>query len=302
MYSSPLLNIIFDWASMGRAVNGKQVTTNTIINAEKSMSDDMKTVIKNHTKDILDAGGLSLMMSIRSSKSVETVLALQAAGFDSFFVDLEHGGLTMYEAGQLATMGIAAGVTVFVRLPGHNVMAAAQALDGGAWGVIAPHLETPEQAGMMADACMYPPIGHRSASSTVPHFRFRSWPTVPVRAHLNNHTMLICQIETERGVENAEAIAAVDGVALLLLGGNDLSAEMGIPGDFTNEKFIGAVDRIIDAAKKQGKHAGIAGIGSPELMQKFYDRGARLFSLGTDTGAFVASARQQAMTAHKMAG
>lgn len=266
------------------------------------MSDDMNAVIRNRTKEILDAGGLSLMMSIRSSKTVDTVFALQAAGFDSFFVDLEHGGLTMYEAGQLATMGIAAGVTVFVRLPGHNAMAAAQALDGGAWGVIVPHLETPEQARMMADACMYPPVGHRSASTTVPHFRFRSWPTVPVRARLNEQTMLICQIETQLGVENAEAIAAVDGVAMLLLGGNDLSADMGIPGDYTNEKFVTAVGRIIDAAKKQGKHAGIAGIGSPEMMQQFYDKGARLFSLGTDTGAFVASARQQATTAHKMAG
>ncbi len=266
------------------------------------MSDDMNALIRNPTKEILDAGGLSLMMSVRASKSVDTVFALQAAGFDSFFVDLEHGGLTMYEAGQLATMAIAADMAAFVRLPGHNPVAAAQALDGGAWGVIVPHLETPEQARMMADACLYPPAGHRSASSTVPQFRFRNWPPAPVRARINDQTMLICQIETELGVENAEAIAAVDGVSMLLLGGNDLTADMGIPGEYDNERHVAAVGRMIEGARKQGKHAGIAGVGSPALMQRFHDMGARLFSLGTDTGAFVASAKAQAATARKMAG
>lgn len=161
-----------------------------------------------------------------------------------------------------------------------------------------PHLETAEQALMMADACLYPPAGHRSASSTVPHFRYRSWPTAPSRARVNDQTMLICQIETEQGVENA----AVDGMSMLLLGGNDMTADMGIPGDFGNERLANAVGRIIDAAKKHGKHCGIAGISSPDLMQRFYDMGARLFSLGTDTGAFVASAKNQAANAKKMLG
>jgi len=95
------------------------------------MSNDMKEVLHNRTKQILDSGGISLTMSTRASKSVDTVFALQAAGYDSLFVDLEHGGLTMYEASQLATMGIAAGVTAFVRLPGHNAMAAVQACQYG---------------------------------------------------------------------------------------------------------------------------------------------------------------------------
>jgi 2-keto-3-deoxy-L-rhamnonate aldolase RhmA len=89
---------------------------------------------------------------------------------------------------------------------------------------------------------------------------------------------------------------------MLLLGGNDLTADMGIPGDYENERVVTAVGRMIEGAQKQGKHAGIAGIGSPALMQRFYEMGARLFSLGTDTGAFVASAKAQAATARKMAG
>ena len=92
----------------------------------------MNDILRNRTKEILDSGSMSLIMSILTSKSVDTVFALQAAGYDSFFVDLEHGGLTMGEASQLTTMGIAAGMTGFVRLPGHNTMAAAHALDGGA--------------------------------------------------------------------------------------------------------------------------------------------------------------------------
>ena len=95
----------------------------------------------------------------------------------------------------------------------------------------------------MADACLYPPLGHRSASSTVPHLRFRDWPVAAARARLNEQAMLICQIETLLGVENASAIAAVDGVSMLLLGGNDLSADMGIPGEYTHPRFIEAVGR-----------------------------------------------------------
>jgi 2-keto-3-deoxy-L-rhamnonate aldolase RhmA len=248
------------------------------------MADDLKKVVVNHMKNNLKAGKTSLMISVRSSKSVDVVLALEAAGYDSFFVDLEHGGLTLPEAGQLCTAGLLAGVTPIVRLPGHDPFTAAAALDLGAMGIIAPHLSTPEEGRKMVDACMYPPKGHRSASSTIPQLRYRTWPIDEVRAHINTQTMVIPQIETEEGVANAADIAAIDGIDMLL---------MGIAGQMGSDKALKGIETCIAGARKHGKFLGVAGISGPvSLLKTVHQMGARLISTGTDTGSMLSAFRQ----------
>ena len=257
------------------------------------MADDLKATVVNHLKRKLQAGRTCIQVSVRSSKSIDVVLALEAAGYDSYHVDLEHGTLTLPEAGQLCTAGLLVGVTPIVRLPGHDPFMAAAALDLGAMGVIAPHLGTPAEAKRMVDACMYPPKGHRSASSTIPQLRYRTWPVDEVRAHINTQTMVIPQIETEEGVENAAHIAAVDGIDMLLMGMNDLTADMGIAGQTGSDRALKAIETCIAGAKKHGKFLGVAGISGPlSLLKTIHDMGTRLISTGTDTGSMLSAFRQ----------
>jgi 2-keto-3-deoxy-L-rhamnonate aldolase RhmA len=146
----------------------------------------------------------------------------------------------------------------------------------------------------MVDACMYPPIGHRSASSTIPQLRYRSWPVDEVRAHINTQTMVIPQIETEEGVANASDIAAINGIDMLLMGMNDLTADMGIAGQFGSDKSLKGIETCIAGAKKHGKFLGVAGIPGPvSLLKTVHQMGALLISTGTDTGEMLSAFRQK---------
>ena len=129
------------------------------------MSEDMNTLIFNPTKARLDAGRMAMMATIRQTRSVDVVLAIKAAGYDGLYVDLEHGGLTMPDAGQIFAAALIAGITPLVRVPGHEAFLSAQALDMGAMGIIAPHVNTAKEAAAIVANCKYPPEGTRSLAS-----------------------------------------------------------------------------------------------------------------------------------------
>ena len=115
--------------------------------------------------------------------------------------------------------------------------------------------------------------------------------------------MIIPMIETLDALENVEAILAVQGVDMVLVGSNDLTAEMGIPGDFDHPKLRDAYKRIIAAARQQGKHVGIGGLaGRLDLTADFVKLGARYVSTGTDLGFLVGACMAKAREVHAMKG
>jgi 4-hydroxy-2-oxoheptanedioate aldolase len=100
-------------------------------------------------------------------------------------------------------------------------------------------------------------------------------------------------LETPTAIENADAIAAVPGVDVLLIGTNDLCAEMGIHGDFGNDRVADAYRKMITASKKHGKFPGMAGIYNEPLMQRYIEMGARFILSGSDANFLMASAGQR---------
>ena len=107
-------------------------------------------------------------------------------------------------------------------------------------------------------------------------------------------------IETPQAVENADAIAAVPGIDALLIGTNDLCMEMGIPGDFGNEKVSEAYRRVVAACKAHGKHPGMGGVYAPDLMKRYIDIGARFILSGNDFSFMMNGAKAQAATVRGM--
>jgi 2-keto-3-deoxy-L-rhamnonate aldolase RhmA len=89
----------------------------------------------------------------------------------------------------------------------------------------------------------------------------------------------IVMLETPTAITNAEEIAAVPGVDVLLIGTNDLCAEMGIHGDFGNERVAEAYRTMIAAARKHSKFPGMAGVYSETIMPRYIETGVR-FVLG----------------------
>jgi 2-keto-3-deoxy-L-rhamnonate aldolase RhmA len=168
-------------------------------------------------------------------------------------------------------------------------------LDGGALGVIVPDVRSAEQARAVVRAAKYPTLGERGFAAALPHFQYRNPPAAQAYQALNDATMVIVQFECAEAVARAEEIVAVEGVDMVLIGTNDLTADMGIPGDYENPKVRDAYARTIAACRKHGKHTGVGGLGSqPKLTADFVKMGARYVSTGTDLGFLLAAATSNA--------
>ena len=181
---------------------------------------------------------------------------LKAAGCDFAFFDMEHSGFSFETLKSAIRYFEAAGVAVIVRVPAQENDMLARACDMGAEGLIAPMISTAAQAQAMVDSVKYFPKGKRGVGLQMAHDNYRSAPVTEALNNANERTAVICLIETAAGAENADAIAAIDGVDGLWVGHFDLSVSLGIPGEFSHPKFQAAIEKIIGAAKKHGKSLG----------------------------------------------
>jgi 2-keto-3-deoxy-L-rhamnonate aldolase RhmA len=232
---------------------------------------------------------------VRLVRGIEIVRIAKTAGFDFIYVDLEHSSLSVDATGQICMAALEAGIAPFVRVPANTAENIQRALDGGALGVIAPNIRSADEARAVVAAAKYPPEGRRGSSGSLPHLQYRSFPAAAVSVALNAATMVIVQFESAEAVDQAEEIASVEGVDMVLIGTNDLLADMGLDGQFDHDKVRDAYTRTIAACCKHGKHVGVGGLASrPKLVAEFVKMGARYVSTGTDLAFLLAEATQRA--------
>ena len=260
--------------------------------------------IPNHARRRLAAGELALGMGVRQARTVDIATIAKTSGFDWLFIDMEHSSMDVDLASQLAMASLAVGITPIVRVPGHEHYHASRLLDNGAQGIVAPHIDTPEEAARIVSACRYPPLGHRSLAGAQPQLGFRAASMADALPLINAETLVVVMLETPKAIANADAIARVPGVDVLLIGTNDLCAEMGMPGRFTDPKVEDAYRTVVAACAKQGKHPGMGGVYEPTLMEKYIGMGMRFILSGSDLSFLMAGARARAdvLRAIKIAG
>lgn len=251
-------------------------------------------MLKNRVLDKLRADELALGVLLRQARTVDTVSAMRTCGFDWLFIDMEHGSLSLDSTTQLSVAALACGIAPFVRTPIMDMRMAARALDNGALGIIMPRVETVEQTKEIASALRYAPAGHRSVIGMLPHFDFQPPPLTEATRIMDEATALCVIIETPLAVENVDAIAAVPGIDILLVGSNDLTLEMGIHGQFTHPDFDAAMKKIIAAGKKHGKHVGLGGIPDDNLVGNYIRQGVRFIPTGADIQFMMQAGTQKA--------
>jgi 2-keto-3-deoxy-L-rhamnonate aldolase RhmA len=238
--------------------------------------------IENKVRERLAAGQLALGMALRQARTADIGRVIAACGFDFAFIDMEHNSMGIDTAAQLAVACHDAGATPLVRVPGYEHYLATRLLDAGAMGIVFPHVETAEHARQLVDNCKYPPMGHRSLGGPMAQLGFRPYPRAESTAAVNAATMLIMMLETPRGIENADAIAAVPGVDVLLIGTNDLTLEMGIPGRYEDPRVLSAYETVIAACRRHAKTPGMGGIYDHPNMERYIALGARFILCGSD--------------------
>ena len=174
-------------------------------------------------------------MIVRLVRTLEIAHIAKTAGFDAFYVDMEHNGFSFETTGQLCMAGLAAGIAPFVPVPSISPHDISRALDGGALGVIAPHIHSSREAERVVRAAKFAPLGDRSIAGGLPHLQFRTFPATETIGALNEATMVLIMIESTEALAEVDAIAAVDGVDLLFIGTNDLCSSLGIPGQLDHD-------------------------------------------------------------------
>jgi 2-keto-3-deoxy-L-rhamnonate aldolase RhmA len=182
---------------------------------------------------------------------------LKGAGCDFVLLDMEHSGFAFETVKSVVRYCEAAQLPAIVRIPSKAYDHLARAADVGAEAIMVPMVDTDAEARELVSYLKYTPAGRRGVALGIAHENYRN--SGPVHDRLggaNERTCLFAQIETVSGVEHAEAIAAVDGIDCLWIGHFDLSASLGIPGQFTHPDFTKAVDRVVAACRKHGKALG----------------------------------------------
>ena len=247
------------------------------------MTASAREIARNPVKEKLARGEVVVSMAVRIVPGVEIVRIAKSAGFDTLYVDLEHSAFSMQTTSQLSIMGLEAGMPVFVRVPAYSADYVSRVMDGGAMGVIAPGVRSAEEARQVVAAVKYPPLGSRGLGPNLPLMQYRIFPPTEALPAMNDATMVIVQFESAAALEAMEEIVAVPGVDLILIGTNDMLADMGLPGQYDHPKVEDAYRRTIACCKKHGKHVGVGGFGSrPDLVEKYVKMGGRFVSTGTD--------------------
>ena len=197
---------------------------------------------------------------------------LKAAGCDFVLFDTEHSGFGYETIKSVLRYMQAADMPTIVRVPSKEYHHIARACDMGAEGIMLPMVGTAKEAGDILDCMKYTPLGHRGVALQVAHDRYKPGATMPKLAAANRFTTLFAQIETREGVDNADEIAAVDGVDCLWVGHFDLSCSLGIPGQFDHPDFLAAIETVVKACRKHKKALGRL-VASVDDGVTLYDQG-----------------------------
>ncbi|KAJ5153063.1 uncharacterized protein N7482_009541 [Penicillium canariense] len=252
----------------------------------------------NSMKQLLKQGKVVSAMSIRYSRGVEIVGFAKAAGMQGVLVDLEHSSIDLDQCMQFTLAALAHGITPVVRVPSTACSFVGRVLDGGAQAVIIPHVRTAQDALDAARAAKFFPAGDRSAIGGLAALQYGSYPTIEANMAANEQVMCIIMIETLEALENLDEIAATPNVDVLLIGTNDMSACLGVPGEHDDPRITEIYERVISVCRKNGKALGIGGLyARQDLIDKFIHMSSGLghfIMCGSDQDYVLEGARRTA--------
>lgn len=204
-----------------------------------------------------------------------------AAGFEWVVVDLEHSMINIAQAAELIRTIDLAGAVPLVRVTSNDADLIKRVMDAGAGGVIIPMVNSEQEARRAVDAVYYMPRGQRGVGLAraqrygVGFDAYRQW--------LEREAVVIVQIEHHDAIRDLRHILTVEGVDGYIIGPYDLSASLGIPGDFTNPEMVDALARVREVAQSVGRSGGIHIVEpEPELLERRIAEGFNFIAYSVD--------------------
>ncbi len=213
------------------------------------------------------------------------------AGFDWLTIDLEHSVITIREAEELIRVISLCNVPPLVRLTSNDANQIKRVMDAGAHGVIVPMVNSRSDAERAVQAVHYPPFGCRGVGLA----RAQGYGTTfaEYRAWLEKEAVVIVQIEHIDAVNNLESILTVPGVSAYIIGPYDLSASMGIPGEFGDPRLAEAIEKVRTTGIALGKPGGLHVVEPDSVKLKdAITKGFRFLAYSLDTRILDVHCRQ----------
>ena len=207
---------------------------------------------------------------------------LAPAKFDWMCVDLEHTSITLNELKPIIISIENIKSTPLVRVGENNYNLIKRVMDIGASGVIVPNINTVEDAKKAIDAVKYPPKGKRGMGL----YRAQSFGN-KLNEYIkwnDNKSLVIIQIESQEALDNIDNILGLKNLDAFFVGPYDLTASMGIPGEFHHEKYKKALKKILNSANKNNITPGIHSV-SPDykIVKNYIRKGFKMIGYSLDT-------------------
>ncbi len=230
---------------------------------------------------------------IKEARNVNIAEILEIAGFDYFVIDMEHAYFDMADIAPILQFARKTEITAVVRIPRLDYAYVAKTLDMGAEGIWVPHLDTVEEAKALVSYGKYPPEGRRGAA--VPVFRLKERQEFKQAADyfrsVNEETLLIAQMESGMAIRNVEEITAVPGIDVAMMGTQDLSLDLGYPGQGNHPEMRAAVQKVVDACRKNGKASGNHVPGIDDLRY-WIGQGMQMITWSYETNMIIERGRE----------
>ncbi len=245
---------------------------------------------ENRVKHALQRGETVFGTMVQEMRTPSIAQLLAIAGFDFFFIDMEHGPFDMETVADMIRVARLENIAPFVRVPDLEYYLLSRPLDAGAQGLMVPRVDTPDQVRQVVRFMKYPPLGERGCAVTRGHADLRSEPVKEFIESANRETLVVVQIESKQAIDHIEEMVSVPGVDVALIGPNDLSISLGIPGELTHPLELEYIEKMVVACNKHGVAAGLH-TGSVEQLKGWMDKGMRFIMWSGDIGMILESSR-----------
>jgi 4-hydroxy-2-oxoheptanedioate aldolase len=203
-------------------------------------------------------------------------------GFDGIWMDMEHHGYSLETAANLMRAArVGRGSDIIARPGKGEFMRMSRMLEVGATGIMYPRCDGVEEAKEVVRWAKFAPLGQRGFDGAGADAPYCMTPMADYISQANSQTFVLIQMEEPKALEQAEAIAALPGVDMIMLGPADFSVLTGIAGQFDHPSIDAAIRTIARAAKNAGKNWAST-CGTLEQAARMIDLGCRLIFHGAD--------------------
>ena len=245
----------------------------------------------NATKALLKAGKPAFGTWITLCPHPRIVKILASSGFDFVIIEMEHTDFSFETVGILCMLARETGMTPIVRPAGtmkpHDLT---RPLDSGAQGLLLPALETAAQVEEIVRATKYYPLGIRPMNLRGPHTDYYAGQPREIIDHLNSDTLTVVMVETRKAIDNLDEMLQVDGLDCIMLGPDDLSQDLGVPGEMQSPVLFEAFEEVFAICRKRNVPYGLS-CHSPELAEKWFSKGCTWMPYQNDAAMVLNTAR-----------